>query len=120
MSRFKVDHIRGFRRMKKKFGRKSANRLEEKLDRELEQGIRRMARTSFELAPVLTGALRESILRSPKKDGHLQYIYGSTLPYAQRQEYEHKTKRGYFRKSVKQNKAPVAKEIANMIKGHFR
>lgn len=64
---------------------------------------RKMANDSAGMAPVDSGALRSSIASSPKRLGHALWQYGSDLPYARRQEYEHQSKKGFIRKSVYSN-----------------
>lgn len=74
---------------------------------------RKMANESAKMAPVDTGLLRNSIAASPQpvlgEEGVWQY--GSNLPYALRQEYEHIVFNGFIRKSVWNNRTPYREAI---------
>ena len=73
-------------------------------DNVTETYTRKMANESAGLAPVDTGDLRASIAASPEKLDDALWQYGSALPYALRQEYEHTSKKGFIRKSVYNNR----------------
>lgn len=113
----KVDFDRSsIRAVKNRLGKQAARNLRRQIDEDIEQGITDMAETSYEYAPVDTGALRSSILASVQREGIMEYIYGSHLPYAQRQEYEHKTKKGFFRRSIREHRADLRKKIQMTVK----
>jgi len=84
---------------------------EDNIDQEIERAILKMAIESHKRAPVLHYVLAPSIMFSPDKLGKAHYIYGTAVPYGRRWEYEHRTKSGYFRKSV-ENHLP---ELTNRI-----
>lgn len=73
-------------------------------DKVTETYTRKMANESAAMAPVDSSALRNSIVASPERLGNALWQYGSELPYAQRQEYEHASKKGFIRKSVWNNR----------------
>ncbi len=77
---------------------------------------KKMANESAQKAPVDTGALRNSITASVKKHGDAEWSYGSNLPYARRQEYEHSTKKAFFRESVWNNRDPYKNALVARIK----
>lgn len=108
--------VRGLKYVKSRLWKRNARRLKRKIDDDLEEGIREMARVSFNMAPVETGELKLSILNSVQKVGKSRYMYGSQLPYAQRQEYEHKTKRFYFRRSVIRTAPKIQDKIAKTVR----
>lgn len=121
MARFKAE-FKGIRQVQKRLGLRGAARLRDDIDKDMRKGIDDMADTSFKLAPVETGALKISIKESKTKEGWAEYIYGSRLPYAQRQEYEHDgnkydptPKRGYFRKSVAMNTPKIEARLRATI-----
>ena len=96
---------------------KSTKGVEKAIDHKIGIYTQIMANMTYSYAPVLEHVLAPSILNSPKKLGDMHYIYGSTVPYSRRWEYEHRTKSGYFRKSVEKNAPKLAEEIANAVKG---
>lgn len=120
----KVDFDRSsIRAVKNRLGKQAARNLRRQIDEDIEQGITDMAETSYEYAPVDTGALRSSILASVQREGIMEYIYGSHLPYAQRQEYEHEGNRrgdgprkGFFRRSIREHRADLRKKIQMTVK----
>jgi hypothetical protein len=118
MPRYKVD-FDGVDGLLNVLGSTPARRLKQSLDDVLEDGIKDMAETSYELAPIETGALKQSILGSVTKLSRHHYMYGSSLPYAQRQEYEHKTKKFYFRRSVLLHKDEINKTITGLVRSYF-
>lgn len=74
------------------------------VDKITEAYARSMANESAEMAPVKDGALRNSIASSPEQIEEHVWQYGSNLPYAKRQEYEHKTNKAFIRKSIWNNR----------------
>lgn len=99
MAKFKFE-INGIDEIQSKLGKYAAKSLEKSIHVDIAEGINEMAEMSYDLAPVDTGALRSSILASVSREGSMEYIYGSTLPYAQWQEYKHETNGAYFRRAV--------------------
>lgn len=115
MPRYRVE-ITGINDVLNHLGTSSARRMKRNIDDDLEEGIRQMAETSAEYAPVDTGALKASIVASVRKLSRHHYMYGSILPYAQRQEYEHKTKGRFLYRSVMKEAPEIKSKIAMTIK----
>lgn len=69
------------------------------------------------LAPVLTGALRDSLINSPIKiaDAHWELRVG--VPYQWRQEFEHPTHAGFVRRPVNRLNMTFSRKIEDAIKG---
>lgn len=84
-------------------------------DKVTETYTRKMANESAKMAPVDTGALRASIAASPRRLKVGTWEYGSHLPYARRQEYEHWSKKGFIRKSVWNNREAYREAIKREI-----
>lgn len=76
---------------------------------------RKMANESADMAPIKDGALRNSIASSPEQIDTYTWQYGSDLPYALRQEYEHKTNKAFIRKSVWNNREAYRKAVKNRL-----
>lgn len=73
-------------------------------DNVTETYTRKMANESAEMAPVDTGKLKNSIAASPERIAKGEWQYGSDVEYARRQEYEHRTRKGFIRKAVWNNR----------------
>lgn len=84
-------------------------------DKVTEKYTKKMANESAGRAPVLTGALRNSIASSPTKVQDASWHYGSKLPYARKQEYEHVSKKGFIRKSVWNNQDKYKEELGKEL-----
>lgn len=78
-----------------------------------------MAAQASDNAPIDTGALKADILSSVEREAPLSRIFGSDLPYAQRQEYEHKTKNAYFRRAIWQYEQPFYQAIRRALDRRF-
>jgi hypothetical protein len=115
MPRYRID-FDGVDLVKRKYGRSGARKLRKRVGLAIEEGVRGMAENSYQRSPKDTTALANSILASVQKEAPLTWYYGSTMPYAQRQEYEHKTKRGYFRFAIWEE-APIIKGRIEWIIG---
>jgi hypothetical protein len=118
MPRYSFD-FRGIDSVIKQLGSGAARDLERAIDDDLHDGIKEMARISFNNAPVETGALKTSILNSVRRIGRNHYMYGSHLPYAQRQEYEHRSKRFYLRDSFVRTAPKIADNIRDTIRSNL-
>ena len=112
--------VKGLDDVQRKLGRKNAGKMKGRIGRALEEGIEDMAEDSYEMAPKDTTALANSIKASIMQEAPLTWYYGSVMPYAQRQEYEHKSKKGYFRRSVNKNKGMVYERIVDITKDHLK
>lgn len=87
------------------------------VDKITESYTRKMAGEAADGAPVESGLLKNSLASSPKKsDEPNTWEYGSNLPYAQRQEYEHKSKRGFIRRSIWNNEDAYKNAVAKRVK----
>lgn len=86
-----------------------------RVDKVTEAYTRKMTNEAAKAAPVKTGNLRANLLASPRRLQLGTWEFGGTLPYTRRQEYEHKTKRGFIRKAVWRNRndyrAAIRREI---------
>lgn len=102
--------IKGANEIINKLAKKSEQAFEAS-DKITEAYARKMANDSAGMAPVDKGALQASIASSPKKLGPALWQYGSDLPYARRQEYEHKSKKGFIRKSVYTNESQYIERL---------
>lgn len=92
----------------RKFGAQGARELRDDIDREIERSVRTMSNNAAQNAPVKTGKLRASIPASVEKNGEMDWEFGSPVPYATRQEFEHQTKRAFLRNAV-WSETPVLK-----------
>jgi len=101
----------------KKFAETGGEPAKRDLEKITETYARKMASESAEMAPVDTGALKNSISSSPRKaEGEeIAWEWGSNLPYATRQEYEHKSKKGFVRKAIWNNRTKYREAIRNRI-----
>jgi hypothetical protein len=86
------------------------------LDRITEAYTRKMANETAQKAPVETGALKNSFTASVRKEADVLWSYGSDLPYATPQEYEHKTKKGFVRKTVWDNREGYRNKINERLR----
>lgn len=81
------------------------------VDKITETYTRKMANESAGIAPIESGDLRASITASPRRLKLGTWEYGSELAYARRQEYEHKSRKGFIRKSVWNNREPYREAL---------
>lgn len=90
----------------------------------VERHVRLQANTAANRAPVNSGLLSNSIQSSPKQITKLKWEYGTDVVYARKQEYEHKTKKGFIRKTVFEGRQSFRGHIRNAIRnaarGHSR
>lgn len=84
-------------------------------DRITEKYTRKMANHAAENAPYKSGDLRANLLASPHRLGPASWEFGGTLPYTRRQEYEHKTKKGFIRKAVWDNRQDYRNELRKEV-----
>src|SRR5699024_2431335 len=73
-------------------------------DKVTETYTRKMANDAADNAPVDTSALKNNLAASPRRISPGVWEFGGTLAYTRRQEYEHKTKKGFIRKAVWRNR----------------
>jgi Bacteriophage HK97-gp10, putative tail-component len=98
----------------RKLGAKGAQEFAKEIDKIVERHAFNIVNNARENAPRDTGKLAGSIDIYDK--GPMWRLLGSDVPYAQRQEYEHKTKKGYFRKALWNEREPFRKDIQDAIK----
>lgn len=115
MLRFNV-RTTGINEVRHKLGAGAAEALEAALDVDIGVETRKIANQAADNAPIETGALKASIRYSTRRDGTMSYHFGSYLPYALRQEYEHKTKNAYMRRAWWAGTPEVAEAIRKTIK----
>lgn len=111
--KFNTEEIKG---LKHTLGTKAAERVQKQISVDIGEGTETMAEQAYDNAPVDTGALRSSILASVQKDGKMVYVFGSHLPYAQYQEYNHVPYGAYFRKAIWQEQSEIADKIGLTVK----
>jgi hypothetical protein len=85
------------------------------LDRITEAYTRKMANEAAEGAPRKTGKLKNSFPPSVRKEADVHWSFGSDVPYALRQEYEHKTKKGFVRKAVWNNREAYRNKLKERL-----
>lgn len=108
--RVKIE-VSGINEVRRKLGTKAAEGLGDALDLDVGVETRKMANNAADGAPIETGALKASIRYSTRRDGKMKWHFGSWLPYALRQEYEHVPKAGYFRRAYFGGHKPAAEEF---------
>lgn len=117
MAKFEVKvKVTGINKVRMKLGNRAASDLADSMDILMGVLVRNTAGDAAENAPVDTGALQASIRHSTKRTREAEYIFGSYMPYAQRQEYEHKTKYAYFRKAMWKNTPIIEYELTQLVK----
>ncbi|MCU4797012.1 hypothetical protein OB971_18205 [Bacillus cereus] len=90
----------------------------------VEKHTRLQANQASNRAPILWGPLSESIPASVKMVVGAKIIgtYGSPLIYAAVQEFTHKTKKGYMRKTAFEGEQPFVEDLSQTVqrvaKGH--
>lgn len=118
MPRYEVE-FKGVGKVKRKLGRRGANQLRKRVGLAIEQGVDDMAEQAYQNAPKDTTALAQSILASVSKEAPLTWYFGSHMPYAQRQEYEHKTKKAYFRRAIWQEMPFIQERLEYIVESQF-
>jgi hypothetical protein len=125
MPRYMID-VKEFDKVFDTLSVRNAEKMYRVIDDNLEEGIQAMAEGSYDMAPVDTTALRGSILASVTKLSRHHYMYGSTMPYAQRQEYEHEgnktdptPKKFFFRRSVLKEAPEIQADIRSTVRRYL-
>lgn len=99
---------------------KRINEIEDKLKKAVDDTIEvralKMVNDTKMSAPVKTGKLRNSIDIITQDTKPMVRVYGTNVPYARRQEYEHKSKKGFFRNNVQKHKPLLLNDIKKAIK----
>ncbi|AJG95582.1 hypothetical protein PDM95_00765 [Bacillus cereus] len=100
------------------------NRYKKTIEQTVEKHTRLQANKASNRAPILWGPLSESIPASVKMVVGAKIIgtYGSPLIYAAVQEFTHKTKKGFMRKTAFEGEKPffedINKTVQRVAKGH--
>ncbi|WP_053073680.1 HK97 gp10 family phage protein [Bacillus sp. LL01] len=108
--------VTGLDQVIKKLGTQAAADLAKDLDGITEKSTLKMANEAAINAPRRDGHLKNSIVSSVKQRGLATWSYGSDREYAMRQEYEHPTQKGFFRKSIWNGRAIFRKDIVERIR----
>lgn len=108
-------NIQGLDEVLRRLGSAGARQLESELDRIVEEHAISIVNEAKENAPERDRFLKRSI-KLYGRPVKLQRTIGSNMPYAQRQEYEHATKRGYFRKAMWNGREPFRQDITGAIR----
>lgn len=104
------------KRLLRMAGPAGAATMIKQIDEKTRQVTEETAKKSSERAPVDTGRLRDSIPPTVEKLGKMTYQFGSDMPYAVRQEYEHVEHRGYFRRSLWEARDTYRGDLETIIK----
>lgn len=104
----------------KQFGKWTGQAYAKDIDKVSETYARKMAKESAAKAPIAPapegGSLRASIAESPQPGETLgEWTYGSDLPYARRQEYEHKSRKGFIREVVWNNRDKYREAVRKAV-----
>lgn len=118
MPRIKVK-IDGIDEIRNRLGVRGAKALGYKVDKVTEFHTLKMANDAANNAPERDRHLKNSITASPKRLSKGAWQFGSDRPYAQRQEYEHKTRKGFFRKALWNGRNPFRNDIRDLIRNMF-
>lgn len=94
---------------------KKGRQAAQKADKVTEKYTRRMANEAGQGAPVKSGDLRANVIASPRRLKLGLWEFGGTLAYARRQEYEHKTHKGFIRKAVWNNRKAYRDEMRKEV-----
>lgn len=115
MSKRLAIKVVGVEEVLRKIGKRGAKDLVEELDELTERAARTIANEAADNAPYKSGKLANSIPPSVEKERDMQWIIGSDVEYATRQEYEHSTKKGFFRKALWNGRDPFRQDIRKAI-----
>jgi hypothetical protein len=111
----RITAAKGLEEVLKKIGKEGAKKLTEELDGITEIHALKAINEAKENAPRRDGFLKNSI-HLYGRQMKLSRLFGSDRPYATRQEYEHATKKGFFRKAMWNRREPYRKDIQDAIK----
>ncbi len=108
--------VSGIDKVLRKLDRQLGDSAIADVDRITEAYVRKMANESAEMAPVKDGLLKNSIASSPQQSDEVHvWEYGSNLPYATKQEYEHPTNKAFIRRSVWNNREKYRDAVLKRI-----
>lgn len=92
-------------------------KVEKEVDRVAETYARKMATSAAIKAPRKDGWLKNSLASSVKREKVGVWSWGSDLPYARRQEYEHRTAKGFVRRSIWEYRSEYREAIRTLLRG---
>ena len=85
------------------------------LDGVVEKRTLLMVNESRERAPKLSGKLANSIDIIPSETRPMTRGYGTNVEYARRQEFEHKTHKGYMRKTIAKHRPLFFEDVRSYL-----
>ncbi|WP_026593000.1 hypothetical protein [Bacillus sp. UNC437CL72CviS29] len=93
------------------------NRYKTQVANTVEKHARLQANTASNRAPVDSGLLAGSIPPSvkPFNGDKTGWLYGSDVEYAAVQEYTHKTKKGFMRKTAFEGEQPLVSDLEKTV-----
>lgn len=94
--------------------------LAQNVDDAVEQRALKMVNDTRISAPRKTGKLKNSINIISQDSKPMSRTYGTNVEYAQIQEYEHKSKRGYFRNNIQKHKPLLVKDVQEAVEKTFK
>ena len=99
-----------------KFEKMGGSQTISDVDRVTETYARKMASEAALNAPVKTGALKNSLASSPRPapEPHT-WQWGSNLPYATRQEFEHRSRKAFVRKAIWNNEKAYKQAVVRRL-----
>lgn len=112
-------HVRVFggKKLLEMFAQMSDKEAVKDIERITEAYARKMAGEAATLAPIKTGALKNSIAKSPRKvhGEDVVWEWGTDLSYGLRQEYEHRTRKGFVRRAIWNNQRKYRDAVRRRI-----
>lgn len=108
--------VTGLDEVLESLGERGGKRLAEEIDGIVEQVVFEMINDARTMTPRDTGKLANSIDMVDQDTKPMERTFGSDVPYATRQEYEHATQKGFMRKAVWNNRTYLRDEINDAIK----
>jgi hypothetical protein len=109
---FRVD-VKGVKEALDRVG-KARTQLAQRIGKEVTNASMRVVNDAKEGAPIKDGFLKNSIDILETKP--FWRLIGSLLPYAQRQEYEHASRKGFFRKALYKERNVFRANLAKIIR----
>lgn len=94
--------------------------LVQEVDKAVEKRALKMVNDTRRSAPVKTGKLRNSINIITQESKPMSRTYGTNVIYARKQEYEHATKKAFFRNNVSKHAKLLQKDVAKAVKNAFK
>lgn len=94
-----------------------SDQMKEDVSNTTEAYARKIANEAADAAPVRHGFLQNSIASSPTQVDAVTWEFGSDLPYAMRQEYEHATDKGFMRNSIEANRESYYGALRRIAEG---